>query len=115
MSVVTNVILKTSAGDKLRIAKLNVAFQCGGRFVSCDDEKLPCGWYAGNKLLECEIYPAAFNHLDLEALVEAIRRVDWDDPHDVQLFVQNQEEGRLREIDLRLFKDEERSKPPTRH
>ena len=102
MSVVTNVLLKTSAGDRNRIANLNEAFASGQKFVSCDDESLPRGWYAGTKMLECEIYPGAFNHLDLAKFVDAIRGVDWDDPHSVQLFIQEQEEGRLREVDLGL-------------
>jgi hypothetical protein len=103
MSVVTNVVFKTSAGDKSRIAKLNAAFQSGQKFVSCDDESLPRGWYAGNKMLECEICPGAFNQLDLADLVRAIREIDWDDPSSVQLFVQEQEHERLREVALWLL------------
>jgi hypothetical protein len=102
MSVVTNVVLKISIGDKSRISKLNELFQSGRNFVSCDDDSLPRGWYAGTKILECEIYPGAFNHLDLDGLVAAIRRIDWDDPQSVQLFVQSQEQVRLMEIDLNL-------------
>jgi len=100
MSIVTNVVFKTSAGDKARISDLNSAFQSGQKFVSCDDGSLPRGWYAGNKMLECEICPAAFNYLDLEGLIRAIRQVEWGDPLSVQLFVQEQEENRLREVDL---------------
>src|SRR5258708_35417732 len=102
MSVVTNVIFKTSVGDKLRIAKLNALFNSGQKFVSCDDESLPRGWYAGGKMIECEILPGAFNHLNLAELVSAIQKVEWDDPLSVQLFVQEQEEDRLREVDLGL-------------
>ena len=54
------------------------------------------------RVLECEVFPGAFNYLDLAALVKAIREVDWDDPDGVQLFVQEQEERRLREVDLGL-------------
>lgn len=107
MSVVTNIVVKTSVGDKHRIGKLNTAFQDGVKFVSCDDESLPRGWYAGNKMLECEICPDAFNYLNLADLVRAIQEVDWDDPGSVQLFVQEQEEDRLREIDLGLPDDKQ--------
>jgi hypothetical protein len=41
--------------------------------------------------------------LSLEKLVTAIRHVEWDDPLSVQLFAQEQEEERLREIDLKLL------------
>jgi hypothetical protein len=103
MSVVTNVVFKTSAGDKRRIVKLNAAFQAGKKFASCDDESLERGWYAGDKMLECEVYPGAFNNLQLAVLIEAIRKVEWDDPGSVQLFVQEQEDARLREVDLGLL------------
>jgi hypothetical protein len=101
-SVVANVVPKTSVGDKDRIAKLNKVFRSGKEFVSCDDDSLPRGWYAGGKFLECEIYNGAFNGLVLEELIEAIRNVDWDDPRRVQLFIQAQEEDRLKEVDLGL-------------
>ena len=102
MSVVTNVVLKTSVGDKNMIASLNEIFQSGKKFVSCDDESLPRGWYAGDKFLECEIYPGSFNHLNLEDLIAAIQKVKWDDPRSVQLFIQGQEDDRLEEVDLGL-------------
>jgi hypothetical protein len=38
----------------------------------------------------------------LEELIEAIRNVEWDDPRAVQLFIQVQEEDRLKEVDLGL-------------
>ena len=102
MSVVTNVILKTFAGDRYRIATLNELFHSGKKFVSCDDESLPRGWYAGSKMLECELYPRAFNYLELSDLVTASQKVDWDQPGSVQLFVQEQESDRLTEVDLGL-------------
>jgi hypothetical protein len=68
MSVVTNVVFKTSVGDKRRIAQLNAEFQLGKKFSSCDDESLESGWYAGNKHLKCEIYPGAFQGLKLTDL-----------------------------------------------
>jgi hypothetical protein len=67
MSVFTNVVLKTSVGDKGRIAELNKAFRSGKGFVSCDDASLPRGRYACEKFLECNIYPGPFNYLALEA------------------------------------------------
>ena len=53
MSVVTNVVLEISIGDKQRIAELDALFMSGQKFVSCDDESLPRGWYAGSKMFEC--------------------------------------------------------------
>jgi hypothetical protein len=102
MSVVTNVLLKISVGDKRRIVELNALFASGQKFVSCDDETLPRGWYAGSKMLECEIFPGAFNRLSVSELVSAIQKVEWDNPQAVQLFVQEQEEDRLREVQLQF-------------
>jgi hypothetical protein len=111
MSKVTNVILKTGCND-CGIHQLNEVFfkEMGPRhgdlpFVSCDDDLLPHGWYAGTKMLECEIYPASFNYLDVEALVEAIRKSAWEFPESVQLFIQEEHSDRMKEIplgDLRL-------------
>ena len=98
MSMVTNVILKTSVFEEKGIGELNALF--GSEFKSCDDESLPCGWYAGSKFLECGIYPAAFNFLNLEELVSAIRQVPWKRPKDVQLLIQEQEEDRFKEINI---------------
>ena len=69
MSFVTNVLLKISAGDKSRISKLNELFQSDRNFISCDDDSLPRGWYAGTKILECEVYPRALTILILTDLL----------------------------------------------
>ncbi len=92
MSVVTNVILKTSVGEDKSIECLNNEFQSGVRFVSCDDENLPAGWYAGSKMLECDIYPGSFNYLVEEDLIDAIKKIPWEYPECVQVLVQRQEE-----------------------
>lgn len=102
MSLVTNVVLKTAVQDAGLIGGINSALKDKG-FVSCDDESLPFGWYAGTKALECEIFPGAFNYLDLDAMIYAIRTVPWDQPGSVQLFIQEQNEDRLREVDLGLI------------
>ena len=54
-------------------------------------------------LFECNIYPGAFNGLGLQELIDAIRNVAWEDPSGVQLFIQAQEEDRLKEVDLGLW------------
>lgn len=102
MSVVSNVIFKTALGDEDAVALLNKNFEPGVPFVSCDDEKLPDGWYGGTKYLECEIYPAAFNYLDKDELVKIIEAIKWEFPESVQLFIQEQEGDRLEEIHLNL-------------
>lgn len=104
MSRVTNVILKTACDDS-GIKKLNEIFRAGVPFVSCDDESLkPQSWYAGTKALEIDIYPGAFNHLDLNELVSAVCSVQWDDPEELQLFAQLEDKTKLAEIPLPLKK-----------
>lgn len=106
MSQVTNVILKVACGDEEHVRDLNTLWSSGKPLVSCDaaydDALIQGGWYGGDKHLECEIYPAAFNHLNLDELCEAIRRVPWEYPDSVQLFAQAENQDRLREINLGL-------------
>jgi hypothetical protein len=102
MSYVTNVILKTCLREERGIAQLNGILKSDGGFISCCDSSLPPGWYAGTRALECSIYPGAFNYLDLDELVSAIRMTEWNRPRWVQLFVQEPEEHRFREVELYL-------------
>ena len=101
MSCVTNVILKTAVNEEKGITALNALFE--SRFMSCDDKFVrPPGWYAGSKMLECEIYPGAFNFLKLDDLVAAIQNVTWRNPKAVQLFIQEQDECRFHEVILNV-------------
>jgi len=100
MSAVTNIILKTGLNEHKGIAELNAKFFQSKPFISCDDDSLGHGWYAGSKCLECEIYVGAFNHLVISDLVSAIRTVNWDDRPGVQLFAQGPEGHWMKEIEL---------------
>ena len=102
MSVVTNVILHVGLFDKHLIVNVNEFFardQIRG-FISLDDESLPKGWYGGTKYLEGCFSVGAFNHLDMQALLEHIRGVEWSQPEAVQLMVLSQEDYRCRLIDM---------------
>ena len=48
-------------------------------------------WYGGTKMLETPLYVGAFNHLDLEGLIEHMKEVKWEEPENVQLIVKLQE------------------------
>lgn len=99
MSVVTNVILKTGLNEHDGIAQLNAKFFQSQPFISCDDNSLESGWYAGSKYLTCEIYVGAFKDIVISDLVSAIRTVNWLDRPTVQLFVQELEDP-MKEIEL---------------
>jgi hypothetical protein len=106
MSWVTNVILKTAPGDAKTIQSLNERLRLkewGERFVSCEDQSMPMGWYAGDKGLEIAIFPGAFNHLDMAELVSAIQAVPWKWPNQVQLFAQEDNSERMVEVPLRFM------------
>ena len=110
MSHVTNLILTTVPYDR-GIHELNRSLSeahptedthTPWKFVNCDDDESvrPRGWYAGDKYLECDIYPAAFNCLDLQNLIDTILAVEWDEPASVQLFVQDENQHRFTEVEL---------------
>ncbi len=109
MSVVTNIILVTPITfeedmPKLK-RKINSFFngEHGYRtpgFVAVEDKKLPKGWYGGTKMLETELWIGAFNHINLDDLVEHLRKIKWEYPEEVQLIVKEQEEDRFEIIDI---------------
>lgn len=104
MSDVTNVILKVACGDENKVTQIEPkASSKGTPFVSCSEASLPHGWYGGNKFLECEIFPGAFNYLDINDLTRQVKTVKWSYPKDVQLWVQGQNDDRFREIDIGLL------------
>ena len=99
MSVVTNCILHFSIseceGDDNEakcLADINTFFKDVKGFVSIDDPRLPHGWYGGTKMSEAPLFYGAFNHLDLDALCNHIKTIQFEDPESVQLIVQLQDE-----------------------
>lgn len=99
MSLVTNAILCFSITNGETVSEeainrfANEPTGCEGqRFVSCNDPKLPRGWYGGSKMLECEVYIAAFNYMDVEGWIAHLRSLPWRYPEDVQLFLKEQDD-----------------------
>jgi hypothetical protein len=100
MSVVTNAILHYPLDYEEFLSRVNTFFPPNIRaFVSVKDKKLPDHWYGGSKYLECSIAIGAFNHLDLESLIEHICQIDYPQT-DTQLFIMEQEEERLKLINI---------------
>ena len=102
MSYVTNVILHVGLFDEHRVDEVNEFFERKEirGFVAMDDESLPDGWYGGTKYLEGCFSVGAFNSLDMPALLEHIRGIDWWGPHAVQLIVLDQEDYKCRIIEV---------------
>lgn len=99
MSWVTNAILCLSIknGDEVTEAQINAfadkpSICKGQKFVSCDSPSLPRGWYGGSKMLECDIYIAAFNYMDVAGWIAHLRSLPWPQPNQVQLFLREQDD-----------------------
>jgi hypothetical protein len=103
MSWVTNIILSTSILDADKSADLNAAIRqpykdpFGALMVISRDDA------GGDKQLEATIYLAAFNRLNLERFLTAVRAVPWDDPEELQLFIKGEDDERFSEIELGML------------
>jgi hypothetical protein len=64
------------------------------------DKRLPDGWYGGTKYLECDIAIGAFNHLELESLIQHLREIGGPFADELQLMVKEQEDSQFRIIDI---------------
>lgn len=68
--------------------------------VSIDDEKLPKKWYGGSKMMEAEILIGAYNGLHLNDLILFLKKINWQNPDDVQVMYKKQEDFKFILIDL---------------
>lgn len=109
MSTVTNYILTTSfsegdvneaIGEKFpAIDALNTALYSEHQIlVSFKPVHELSG---GRKAMEAAVFLYAANYQEERTVARLMRTVPWEQPDDVQLFVQEQEESRFREIDWR--------------
>ncbi len=102
MSVVTNLILSfsTSENEIIRIEEINTFSNNGRGFklVSADYERQfadePYGvqtWYGGSKYLETPLFIGAYNHLDINGLINHLKTIHWEEPENVQLILKTQD------------------------
>ncbi len=85
MSRVTDIIITCGVAENSAIDKLNSLFQSGTPFKEASPS-------AGTKALQTTILIGAFNYLDAEKLVFAIRNAGWRWPESVRLFAQSEGE-----------------------
>ena len=109
MSLVTNLILSFSIleDETSRVSEINLFENNGREFelatADFERENNPSSnkaWYGGTKFLETPLYVGAYNHLDIDGLVEHLKIVNWEYPASVQLFLKEQESDKFRIIEL---------------
>lgn len=112
MSEVTNLILSFSISEDeiSKVQEINsfwnngrgfklisADFQRGRTFFGKEYQKR---WYGGEKKLETPLFIGAYNHLDLNGLIEFLKGLEWDRPENVQLIVKEQDSEKFRIIEL---------------
>ncbi len=105
MSIVTNLIICCSSlEDDEEIIKEFERYTHNGHpfgIVSVASEKLPKGWYGGEKYLECIIFIGAYNHLNVAEFIEFMKsKVNWEAPDLVQVFVKEEDDMKFKILEL---------------
>jgi len=49
-------------------------------------------WYGGSKFMEATVWAAAFNHIYLESVYEALLSVEWTSPEELKLLWKDEED-----------------------
>ncbi len=96
MSVVTNIILVTTIEDGAKrddeypnVDALNSFFKKDYGNISL----LKVDEYAGgSKAMECDVFMAVINHLDLQEFMEHFNKIKGDEPNSVQLFIKQEDD-----------------------
>jgi hypothetical protein len=103
VSIVTNVILtcslQESDGDDglvPAIAFLNNWLDDRGTLVSVRELA------GGGKVMEAHVFLGAYNLLDVQGFLEAVRTTPWEDAECVRVFLQEQHEDAFRDAGVRL-------------
>jgi hypothetical protein len=95
MSNVTNVILSIETLNMASEEALKLINKFFGNygFGKITDGRDYIGLVGGTKNIESEIALGAFNYLDLDGLVQHIKRINWKGPTSIQLLLKGQEES----------------------
>jgi len=93
MSRVTNIILTTTVVENEEpIEEINKILQAKGYtgYLTKVDQ-----YVNSTKCMECGVYIAAINNIDLSDFMEIVRSVEWGDADNVQVYVKEQEDERF--------------------
>lgn len=112
MSKVTNLIISFSIveDEKSRTSEINLFTNNdrGFKINSADFEEVHdmekginrTRWYGGSKILETPLYVGAYNHLDLDKLMEHLKSINWLMPECVQIIVKEQDSEKFKIIGI---------------
>lgn len=100
MSVVNNYLVLAPCGEEGVLPTLNAALKKAVNIPGFSQEfKDVKDSVGGSKVLEAEAYAAALNYVVPQYVTEAMRAVSWEEPDNVQLLVNLQEDETWRFID----------------
>lgn len=93
MSVVDNCILSFGICESEDIINaVNSFFTKQKGFISIDDPSLPVGWYGGTKMMEANLFIAAFNYFRENQFIKHLKSIKWRYPSEVQLIIKRDDE-----------------------
>lgn len=85
MSVVTDVVLCASEDDQAAVDAVNHWIKTEAGLLGRLNLAAPAQRFGGSKWAQHAVWAAAFNHLDLDALLSAIARAPWQSPAEVSV------------------------------
>ena len=59
------------------------------------------GLTVGSKAMEANVWIGAFNYLDIVNFIDALNKVKWDYPEEVQLLIKEQEDEKFSQLDFK--------------
>jgi hypothetical protein len=108
MSWVMNIVLSFSVCEDTeeRMAEVNRFFESvpnnykGGVYEEEPLASVEEVWEGKGRDMECNLFIGAYNFFPLEAFMAHLKTVNWEEPDNVQLFVQDQEDLKFHLIDV---------------
>lgn len=99
MSHVTDIILVTSIDDggiedahpNTDLLNMYLERQNKGKLLKIDN------YAGGRKAMQCDVFMAAVNHLDMREFIEEFHKISWECKELVQLFLKDEEDDRFAE------------------
>ena len=97
MSSVTEVMLCVGYRDKSRLRQINGFLKLDGdnEFAPVNEQTFPLTRTAGGKGFTADVFVAGINYLELDSLLELLRKIEFEQPECVQLIFQGEHDDRF--------------------